>query len=48
VWPADYHFVGKDILRFHAVTWPAILLAAGLPCPGPCRPTAGCWSGARR
>ena len=33
VWPADYHFVGKDILRFHAVTWPAILLAAGLPLP---------------
>ncbi len=34
VWPADYHFVGKDILRFHAVTWPAILMAAGLPVPG--------------
>ncbi len=33
VWPADYHFVGKDILRFHAVIWPAILLAAGLPLP---------------
>jgi methionyl-tRNA synthetase len=33
VWPADYHFVGKDILRFHAVIWPAILLAAGLPVP---------------
>ena len=33
VWPADYHFVGKDILQFHAVTWPAILLAAGLPLP---------------
>ncbi|HYY78207.1 MAG TPA: methionine--tRNA ligase [Actinomycetes bacterium] len=33
VWPADYHFVGKDILRFHAVTWPAILLAAGLEPP---------------
>jgi len=32
-WPADYHFVGKDILRFHAVIWPAILMAAGLPVP---------------
>lgn len=33
VWPADYHFVGKDISRFHAVIWPAILMAAGLPVP---------------
>jgi methionyl-tRNA synthetase len=33
LWPADYHFVGKDILRFHAVIWPAVLLAAGLPLP---------------
>jgi methionyl-tRNA synthetase len=32
-WPADLHVVGKDILRFHAVYWPAFLLAAGLPCP---------------
>lgn len=32
-WPADCHVVGKDILRFHAVIWPAILLAAGLPLP---------------
>ncbi|MBY0329898.1 MAG: methionine--tRNA ligase [Acetobacteraceae bacterium] len=30
-WPADVHFVGKDILRFHAVYWPAFLMAAGLP-----------------
>ena len=29
-WPADYHLVGKDILRFHAVFWPAMLMAAGL------------------
>jgi methionyl-tRNA synthetase len=28
-WPADYHIVGKDILRFHAVYWPAMLWAAG-------------------
>lgn len=33
-WPADIHLVGKDILRFHAVYWPAMLLAAGLPLPG--------------
>ena len=33
-WPADIHLVGKDILRFHAVIWPAMLLAAGLPLPG--------------
>jgi methionyl-tRNA synthetase len=32
--PADVHLVGKDILRFHAVIWPAMLLAAGLPLPG--------------
>jgi len=32
-WPADLHMVGKDILRFHAVYWPAILMAAGLPTP---------------
>jgi len=33
IWPADVHFVGKDILRFHAVIWPALLMAAGLPVP---------------
>lgn len=32
-WPADVHVVGKDILRFHAATWPGMLLAAGLPLP---------------
>jgi methionyl-tRNA synthetase len=32
-WPADLHLVGKDIQRFHAVYWPAFLLAAGLPVP---------------
>jgi methionyl-tRNA synthetase len=31
--PADVHAVGKDILRFHAVIWPAMLLSAGLPLP---------------
>ncbi len=32
--PADIHAVGKDILRFHAVIWPAMLMSAGLPLPG--------------
>lgn len=33
LWPANVHLVGKDILRFHAVIWPAMLMAAGLPLP---------------
>lgn len=33
-WPADVHLVGKEIIRFHAVYWPAFLMAAGLPLPG--------------
>lgn len=32
-WPADVHIVGKDIARFHAIIWPAILMAADLPLP---------------
>ena len=32
-WPADVHIIGKDILRFHAIYWPAFLLAAKLPVP---------------
>jgi len=32
-WPADFHVIGKDILKFHAVFWPALLLAAGLELP---------------
>ncbi len=32
-WPHAYHLVGKDILRFHAVLWPGMLLGAGLPLP---------------
>lgn len=32
-WPASLHVVGKDILRFHAVYWPAMLMAADLPLP---------------
>lgn len=33
LWPADLHVIGKDILKFHAVYWPAFLLSAGLPLP---------------
>jgi len=32
-WPADVHLIGKDILRFHAVYWPCMLMAANLPLP---------------
>ncbi|MEX0993321.1 MAG: methionine--tRNA ligase [Solirubrobacterales bacterium] len=32
-WPADYHLIGKDILKFHAVIWPAMLMAAELELP---------------
>jgi hypothetical protein len=32
-WPADLHIIGKDIVRFHTVYWPAFLMAAGLPAP---------------
>jgi methionyl-tRNA synthetase len=32
-WPVDYHLIGKDILRFHAVYWPAMLMSAGLELP---------------
>ncbi|PWG01223.1 methionine--tRNA ligase [Sphingosinicella humi] len=32
-WPADIHVIGKDIVRFHAVYWPAFLMSAGLPLP---------------
>ncbi len=40
-WPADVHFVGKEITRFHAVYWPAFLMAAGIPLPK--RVTANGW-----
>ena len=32
-WPVDYHFIGKDIIRFHCVYWPAMLMSAGLEPP---------------
>ncbi|HEV1997483.1 MAG TPA: methionine--tRNA ligase, partial [Candidatus Dormibacteraeota bacterium] len=33
LWPADLHLIGKDIIRFHAIYWPAMLMSAGLPLP---------------
>jgi methionyl-tRNA synthetase len=33
VWPCDVHVIGKDIARFHAIIWPALLMAAGLEVP---------------
>src|SRR3989475_13025073 len=33
LWPADLHLIGKEIVRFHAVFWPAFLMAADLPLP---------------
>jgi len=32
-WPAQFHIIGKDILKFHTIFWPAMLMAAGLPLP---------------
>jgi len=32
-WPADVHVIGKDVVRFHAVYWPAFLMSAGIPLP---------------
>ncbi|MDR0734523.1 MAG: methionine--tRNA ligase [Elusimicrobiota bacterium] len=36
VWPADVHLIGKEIFRFHAVIWPAVLMAAGIALPAKC------------
>jgi len=33
-WPADLHLIGKDIVRFHTIYWPAFLMSANLPLPG--------------
>ena len=33
LWPADLHLIGKEIVRFHAIYWPAFLMSAGLPLP---------------
>ena len=32
-WPADYHFVGKEIVRFHSIIWPAMLMSMEMPLP---------------
>jgi methionyl-tRNA synthetase len=32
-WPVDFHMIGKDIIRFHAIYWPAFLMSAGIPVP---------------
>jgi methionyl-tRNA synthetase len=40
-WPADVHVIGKDILRFHAIYWPGMLMSAGLPLPKQVGPM--CW-----
>ena len=32
-WPAQFHVIGKDILKFHTIFWPAMLMAAGMPVP---------------
>ena len=47
-WPASLHMVGKDILRFHAVYWPAFLLAAGLKPPKEFSRTGGGLTKGRR
>jgi methionyl-tRNA synthetase len=47
-WPADVHIIGKDIVRFHAVYWPALLMSAGIRSPGRYSDTASCSTGARR
>ena len=48
-WPADVHIIGKDIIRFHAVYWPAFLMSAGHSrAEAGLSPTASCSTGARR
>lgn len=40
-WPADVHLVGKEIVRFHTIYWPIMLMALNLPAPKKCSHTAG-------
>ncbi|MCK7475958.1 MAG: methionine--tRNA ligase [Rhodopseudomonas palustris] len=48
-WPADVHVIGKDIVRFHAIYWPAFLMSAGIAAAeAGLRRTASCSTGARR
>ena len=48
-WPADVHFVGKEIVRFHSIIWPAMLMSMEMPLPKKVfLATAGCcWTAAR-
>ncbi len=47
-WPADVHIVGKEIVRFHSIIWPAMLMSLGCRCPSTSLATAGCcWTAAR-
>ena len=41
-WPADVHLVGKEIVRFHTIYWPIMLMALDLPLPKKVFATAGC------
>ena len=47
-WPADVHFVGKEIVRFHSIIWPAMLMSMGMPLPkhvyGHGLPSASAWT----
>lgn len=43
-WPADAHIIGKDILRFHTIYWPIMLMALGLELPKRCSVIRGCFS----
>ena len=47
-WPADVQLIGKDIIRFHCVYWPAMLLSAGIEPPAGSPSADGCSSTARR
>ena len=47
-WPADAHIIGKDIVRFHAVYWPAFLCRRASNCRSACSATASCSTAARR
>ena len=43
-WPADVHMMGKEIIRFHSIIWPALLMALDIPLPKKVYAMAGCFS----
>lgn len=47
-WPVDWHFIGKDIIRFHCVYWPAMLMSQVSSRRRAGRSADSCWSAARR